>query len=104
MIFRDTGVVANVLEVSDQPRLHADLARIHQLMTTGASMTPERRLSPGVRVRINAGPFCGYEGVLLKRGKQLRLLLAVQFMQQGVSVEVESWMITPVLASEAQTA
>jgi transcriptional antiterminator RfaH len=96
--FKDTRAVAQVLPVHDQERLYADLQRVYQLMTTGAPMLPEARLPTGARVRIHDGPFRGYEGTLLKRGNQLRLLIAVDFMRQGVSVEVESWMVSPVSA------
>jgi hypothetical protein len=92
----ESGSVANSLEVHDQQRLHSDLARIHSLMSTGVPMTPEARLQPGMRVTITAGPLRGLEGTILRHGKNLRLLLGVHFMQQGVSVEVESWMVTPV--------
>lgn len=93
--FKATRAVAHVLAVNDQERLYADLRRVYRLITSEAPMTPEQQLTPGRRVSIRAGPFRGYEGTLLKRGKELRLLIAVDFMRQGVSVEVESWMVTP---------
>jgi hypothetical protein len=34
-------------------------------------------------------------GKILRRGKQLRFVVEVQLLQQGVSVELESWMIQP---------
>jgi transcriptional antiterminator RfaH len=91
---QDTGWVANVLPVSDQARLQADLARVHGLMTAGVSMSPEPHLPAGTRVRITAGPFRGFEGTVRRRGKRFRLVLEVWFVHQGVSVEVEPWMVT----------
>lgn len=98
---QSTGWVANVLFVPEQLRLQADLARVHRLITTGLPLTPESRLVPGTRVTITAGPMRGLEGTILRQGTQFRLLLEVQFMRQGVSVEVENWMVTP-LAPERE--
>ena len=91
----ETKLVANWLPVDDQERLHNDLCRVHHLITVGAPLTPEDRLMPGARVEITHGPFAGLEGVVLRRGKQLRIFVAVQFLQQGVSVEIETWMLRP---------
>jgi transcriptional antiterminator RfaH len=49
-------------------------------------------------VEIISGPFAGLEGKVLRRGKQLKLFVEVRFLQQGVSVEIESWMIQPLEA------
>jgi transcriptional antiterminator RfaH len=96
-VFRtlETNLVARVLPVSDQGQLHADLGRVYCLIAAGAPMTPEDQLQPGTAVEITAGPFAGLEGKILRRGKQLKFLIEVQFLQRGVSVEIESWMIQP---------
>ena len=65
-------------------------------------MTPEERLEPGDAVEIIKGPFDGLSGKVLRRGKQLRFVVEVQFLRQAVSVELESWMIQP--ASPATSA
>jgi hypothetical protein len=92
---QSTAWVANMLFVNDQKTLHADLARIHRLITTGLPLTPESRLVPGSRVAITGGPLRGLEGTILRQGTQFRLVLEVRFMRQGVSVEVENWMVSP---------
>ncbi len=92
----ETNLVARWLPVADQPRLHADLARVYRLVTSEAAVSPEDRLQPGTPVEITHGPLAGLEGTVLRRGKQLRVLVEVQFLQRGVSVEVETWMIQPV--------
>jgi transcription antitermination factor NusG len=43
-------------------------------------------LQPGQRVRIRNGAFAGYEGVIVRREKEVRLQVFVRFMEQGVSV------------------
>ena len=65
------------------------------LIATDAPLTPEDRLKPGALVEITSGPLAGLEGKVLRRGKQLKFIVEVQFLQSGVSVEIESWMIEP---------
>ena len=91
----ETNLVARILNVPDQAQLHADLGRIVCLIATGAPLTPEDRLQPGTRVAITRGSLAGLEGKILRRGKHLKFLVEVEFLQRGVSVEVENWMIQP---------
>jgi transcriptional antiterminator RfaH len=99
----ETNLVANCLPVPDQRELLANLTSVHRLMTSGAALTPEDRLRPGMRVEIIDGPMAGLEGTVLRAGSRLRFYVEVKFLQCGVSVEVEGWMIRP-LSSTAQTA
>jgi transcriptional antiterminator RfaH len=89
----ETNLVARVLPVEDQAQLHADLARVYHLMTSGMPLTPEERLNSGAWVEITSGPLVGLQGRILRRGSRLRYYVEVQFFQRGVSVEIESWMI-----------
>lgn len=91
----ETKQVARVLTVDDQAQLQADLARVYWLIMTGAPLDSEERLEPGTPVAIISGPLAGLEGKVLRRGKQLKFIVEVQFLQRGVSVEIESWMIEP---------
>jgi transcriptional antiterminator RfaH len=91
----ETKLVARCIPVEDQAGLHADLARVHRLIVSEAPLTPEERLGPGDLVDIVAGPLAGLQGKVLRKGKQLKLLVEVQFLQRGVSAEVESWMLRP---------
>jgi transcriptional antiterminator RfaH len=92
-----TNLVAHVLPVPDQNQLVADLIRVNHLIVSGSPLTPEDRLEPGTLVEITAGPFAGMEGKILRSGKNLRFFVEVQFLQRGVSVEIESWMFQPIL-------
>jgi transcription antitermination factor NusG len=91
----ETNLVARILTVADQGQLQDDLARVYQVIATGAPLAPEERLQPGDLVEITDGPLAGLEGKVLRRGKQLNFIVEVQFIQRGVSVEIESWMIQP---------
>jgi transcriptional antiterminator RfaH len=92
----DTHFVANCIPVADQLQLWGDLARVYRLMTSGMSLTPQERLVPGAKVVITAGPLAGFEGKLIRHGRDMRLVIEVEFIRRGVSVEIESWMVEPV--------
>jgi transcription antitermination factor NusG len=85
--------VARSIQVSDQYRLHVDLSRVFQLMNTGMPLVPEDRILPGTPVEIIAGPLEGLTGKFIRRGQRCRVFVEVQFLQRGVSVEIESWSI-----------
>jgi transcriptional antiterminator RfaH len=89
----ETNLIARILRVDDQEQLQVDLRRIYYLITSGLPLSSEDRLTPGTWVEITCGALAGLEGRVLRRGRQLKLIIEVQFLQQGVSVEVESWMI-----------
>ncbi len=84
-----TNRISRILPVTDQERLRLDLKIVRDLIETGAPLAIERRLAEGTRVRIKTGSFMGIEGIVLKRRGQCRLLVAVTYLQQGVSVEID---------------
>jgi transcriptional antiterminator RfaH len=90
-----TGCVSRWLAVPDGPALIHDLRHIRRLIETDAPLTVESRLEPGVRVRICSGPFLGIEGTVLRRHGQTRLLVAVDFLQQGASVALDECEVEP---------
>jgi transcription antitermination factor NusG len=92
-----TNRVSTVLAVPDQWRLRNDLKHLNHLIELDAPLTIERRLEPGRRVRIKSGPMRGLEGIVTqRRGGKRRLLVAVEFIQHGVSVEIDDFMVEPV--------
>ncbi len=91
-----TNRVSELLPVEDQWQLRGDLQQLNRLIDMGAPLTIERRLEPGRRVRIRNGPMRGLEGVIThRRGGGRRLLVAVEFLRNGVSVEIDDFMVEP---------
>ena len=84
-----TNCVSRTLEIPDPGRLLSDLRQIQQLVEADAPLTPEARIVPGARVRVRSGPFLGLEGTVLQRRGQQRLVVAIEFLQQGASVLIE---------------
>ncbi|GIW96909.1 MAG: antitermination factor NusG [Pirellulaceae bacterium] len=90
-----TGCVSRFVEVGQPEELVGDLRQIRDLIATDAPLAPERRLEPGQRVRIRTGAFAGYEGVIVRREKEVRLIVFVRFMAQGVSVAIDDCQADP---------
>jgi transcriptional antiterminator RfaH len=88
-----SNCVSRWLAVPDATELTHDLRQIYRLLETGARVTPEAHLVPGMRVRIRTGPLKGMEGVVIKRLHQWRLVLSVNFLQQGASLQLEDWQV-----------
>lgn len=91
-----TNRVSSILPVEDQVRLSADLRRVAVLIESGAPLTVEKRLEAGSAVRIKSGPMQGLDGTVIKRRGETRLLVSVQMLQQGVSVEIDDFVLEPV--------
>ena len=91
-----TNRISRILPVPLQDALEQDLRQLAKLIATNAPLTIERRLAPGRKVRIRCGPMAGFEGVVVQRRGSDRLLISVSFLQQGVSVEINDFMVEPV--------
>jgi transcriptional antiterminator RfaH len=90
-----TNRVSRIIPVADEVRLRHDLGQLRQLIDSGAALTVERRIQPGQRVRIRSGTFQGVEGQVIERHGRTRLLVAVNFLQQGASIELDDFRVEP---------
>ncbi len=90
-----TNRVSRVLLVEQPDQLVFDLRQLRHLIAAGAPLTIESRLAPGQRVRVRQGAFAGLEGIVLKRRGETRLLVSVNFLQQGASVEIDDFLLEP---------
>ncbi len=91
-----TNTISKCQPVVDPETLVEDLSRIHQLIGSGVPLTPEARLEKGAHVRVRTGPFAGYEGSVIRREGRTRLLVAVRFLEQGVSMEIDEGLLEKV--------
>lgn len=90
-----TNRIATVLPVDDQSQLTHDLHQIARLIASDAPLTIESRIQAGDPVRIKSGPMEGMEGVVVSRRARTRLLVSVQMLQQGVSIEIDDFLLEP---------
>ncbi len=86
-----TNCISRCLEVDDEERLVFDLAQISQLMTSKQELRFESKLEPGTLVRIKSGPMEGIEGVVVQSRSEARLLVTVNYLQQGTSLEIKDF-------------
>lgn len=90
-----TNLVAQVLPVPDQARLTQDLERVQHLMASEQPLAPMPKLQTGQMVTVARGPLAGVDGCILDCSRPWRMLVEVHFLQRGVAVELEDWMLEP---------
>jgi hypothetical protein len=90
-----TNRVSRVLSVPDPVGFVRDLRQVERLIASDAPLTVESRLAAGDRVRVRQGALLGLEGIVLTRRGTTRLLVSVDFLQQGASVEIEDYLLEP---------
>lgn len=91
-----TNRISRVLEVNEPLQFRLDLANIARLIESNMAVTLEQRLEAGDRVRVKTGPLTGMEGMVIVRRKRSRLLIAVNCLQQGASVEIDDFVLESV--------
>jgi transcriptional antiterminator RfaH len=92
----ETKRVAHLFEVADSASIAHDLRNVRTLIASGVPLTVEGRLAAGQRVRVKHGSLMGIEGVVVERRGEDRLLVAVDFLQQGVSILIRDFQVEPV--------
>lgn len=90
-----TNCVCRCNPVADSEQLVKDLRQLRAVINSGIALTPEAKLEAGDRVRVRTGPFAGYEGNVVRREGRTRLLLSIQFLEQGVSMEMDEGLLEP---------
>ncbi|MEQ1827984.1 MAG: transcription termination/antitermination NusG family protein [Pirellula sp.] len=91
-----TGSVSRWMPVVDAAQLVDDLRQIRNLILTDAPLAPELRLEPGQRVRVKSGVFKGFEGTVIRRENEIRLLISVRYMGRGASVALDDCQLEPI--------
>jgi hypothetical protein len=86
-----SNCISKCIAVKDGAQLTVDLARIRKLLEAGVAVTVESQIEPGMRVRVKTGSMLGLEGTVFKRHGKDRLLVMVNFLQQGASIEFPDW-------------
>jgi transcription antitermination factor NusG len=90
-----TNCVSWINSVADQPKLTRELAQIRRLIASNVPITAEERLESGFPVRVMSGPLKGHEGTIIERRGKRRLLVSVDLLQQGASVDLDQCDVQP---------
>ena len=88
-----TNCINKCNKVEESEELVETLKKIKSIVDTGVPLTPEGRLEPGNQVRVKSGVFAGYEGTVIRREGKTRFSLTVQYLNQGVSVEMDEGLL-----------
>jgi transcriptional antiterminator RfaH len=91
-----TNRISQLLIVHDSSTLVDDLRSIHRLIQLGVPLGVETRLKPGGRVRVTSGPFMGLEGTIEACKSGYRLIVGVNLLQRGVSLELDDASVDPI--------
>ena len=91
-----TNLVIHCLNVGEQDRLADDLNRVHLLLKSGLPLSSVEQLNPGAEAEITSGPLAGFRGTIVRHGSNSRIVVEVEFLQRGVSVEVDEAIIQPI--------
>jgi hypothetical protein len=88
-----TNRISRILTVNDPHQLVHDLEQLRRLIASNTPLSVEQKLAPGNRVRVKQGALMGLEGTVLVRRGVTRLLVSVNFLQQGASVEMDDYLL-----------
>ncbi len=93
-----TSGVVEIVGGGDRPEPIPDeeIEAIRQLMTSTLRYDHSPYLREGMLVEVAKGPLKGVRGLLVRKGKHHRLVLAVHLIQQAVAVEIFDSDVVPV--------
>ena len=90
-VLKCSGVVGIVSFNGEPATIPAhEIESIRRLIATDLRYDPCPLLSEGTMVEVEHGPLKGVVGRLIRKGRHARLVLAVNLIGQGVSVEVDA--------------
>ncbi len=92
----DTRRIAHDISVGNQSELWRELRQVNRLIHANVPLTVERRLSVGQKARVKSGPFKGFQGELVRAGDVNKLLIAISYLGQGITLEIEPYKLEPV--------
>jgi transcription antitermination factor NusG len=90
-----TNRLCNVLTVPQQETLIEELQQIYAVLRRGHPLELYAAPPVGTRCRVTGGPFKGLVGIVTDRNKPNRLVLKVNVLGQGASLELEADLLEP---------
>ncbi len=85
-----TGIGGKIKSIPDEQMYWLDLA-----LHAGEELKVERDFPVGQRVRVNHGPWLGIEGFVQDTRANTRLVIWLDGLMQGMSVNIESALLEP---------
>jgi transcription antitermination factor NusG len=85
-----------------EPVDDTEIASIRTLALSGRPVQPWPFLRSGQRVRLQAGPLMGAEGIFLRVKDEYHLVVSITLLQRSVSAVVEKDAVVPLFLGEPQ--
>ncbi|HTZ17448.1 MAG TPA: UpxY family transcription antiterminator [Dissulfurispiraceae bacterium] len=91
-VLKTPGVVRFIGNTPGEPEPVPDdqVQSLQKLVESKETLDPYPYLKEGQRVRIKSGPLAGVAGILVERKGLHHLVLSVDILRQGVSVQIEA--------------
>jgi transcription antitermination factor NusG len=67
----------------------AEIRAVRTLVASGQTLGPWPFLRVGERVRVDAGPLCGVEGILTQVKDAWRVVVSIELLQRSIAAEVD---------------
>jgi transcription antitermination factor NusG len=100
-ILMTPGVVGVVGRGSrGEPVDDTEIASIRTVALAGRSVQPWPFLRLGQRIRLQAGPLAGAEGIFLRVKDEYHLVVSISLLQRAVSVVIEKDAVAPLFLGE----
>jgi transcription antitermination factor NusG len=84
-----------------EPVDDTEIASIRTLALSGRPVQPWPFLRSGQRVRLQAGPLVGAEGIFLRVKDEYHLVVSVTLLQRAVAVTVEKEFVSPLFSADS---
>jgi transcription antitermination factor NusG len=78
-----------------------EIEGLKRSLVDGVRAEPCPFLTVGRRVRVKSGPFAGRQGILLRRKKNLRLVLSVDVIMRSLAIDIDASEVEPIFRSAA---
>jgi transcription antitermination factor NusG len=86
-----------------EPVDDTEIASIRTVALAGRPVQPWPFLRVGQRVRLQAGPLAGTEGIFLRVKDEYHLVVSITLLQRAVSVVIEKDAVAPLFFGDRQT-
>ena len=73
----------------------SDIQRLRLIVDSGSGVEPWPYIQVGQRMRINAGPLAGLDGILQEVRNTWRIVVGVDLLQRSIAVQLERDQVTP---------
>ena len=86
-----------------EPVDDTEIASIRTVSLAGRPVQPWPFLRGGQRIRLQAGPLAGAEGIFLRVKDEYHLVVSISLLQRSVSVVIEREAVAPLFFGERKT-